>query len=52
MRKVFGVFPDSIDGHVEAGAERLAPVWGGGGFAPVVGDLRGLAVMDFGDGDA
>ena len=51
MGEVLGVFPDSVAGHIEAVGKWFAPVGRGGGFAPVVGDFGGLAVVEFGDAD-
>jgi hypothetical protein len=51
MGKVLCVFPNSVGGHVETSGEWSAPFWRGGGFAPVVGDFGGLAVLQFGDAD-
>jgi hypothetical protein len=51
MGKVLCVFPNSIGGHVETTGEWSAPFGRGGGFAPVVGDFGGLAVVEFGDAD-
>ena len=51
MGKVLCVFPNSVGGHVETTGEWSAPFGRGGGFAPVVGDFGGLAVVEFGDAD-
>src|SRR3984885_15983381 len=51
MGKMLRVFPDSVGRHIEATGEWSAPFGRGGGFPPVVGDLNGLAVAEFGDAD-
>jgi len=51
MGKMLCVFPNSVRGHIEEAGEWSAPFGRGGGFAPVVGDSGGLAVVEFGDAD-
>lgn len=48
---MLSVFPNSVGRHVEATGEWSTPFGRGGGFAPIIGDLSRLAVVEFGDAD-
>ena len=44
--EVLGVFPDAVARHLQTIGQRQAPLRSGRGFAPVVGDLDGFAVLE------
>src|ERR1700744_6599420 len=51
VRTMLCVFPNPVGRHDEATGEWSTPFGRGGGFAPIIGDVSRLNVVEFGDAD-